>query len=69
MTSVAKGILFVFAILAATGIVVFALDVAGIQTASNSRHEMGPHEQLFRETCSKVGGTTVWNKRNWECLK
>ncbi len=29
----------------------------------------GQTEREFREACSKVNGTAVWNKKYWECLK
>lgn len=26
-------------------------------------------EREFRQACANVGGTTVWNRSNWVCLK
>jgi beta-lactamase regulating signal transducer with metallopeptidase domain len=51
-------------LLAVASVVVMLADMFGRKESTSERSE-----REFRTVCSQLKGQTVWNGRQWECLK
>jgi len=68
MIAVIKGVVAILTLLGLVAGVVVTLDSLGISPKKEPSWTEKV-EARFRAVCTNVKGTTVWNGKQWECLK
>lgn len=58
------GLVLITIIIGGTGLIIFIFK--DVQRAPSRSEE---EERIFKAACTAKGGTTVWNHREWTCIK